>query len=237
VDPGAKRARDLAIVEHYPMVRAIAGRIARRLPASVDVEELVSVGTLGLIDAFDRFDASRAVPFRAYAEIRIRGAIMDSLREGDWTPRTARRAAHDIEDAKTRLRKRLGREPEREEIAAELALQPGAYDKMRTRAAGRRVVSLDGPVSEDGDASLGDTVATEGASALDQWIDAEEYKRLGGAVGLLPEREQTIVTGYYQRGQSLKEIGAMLGVTESRVCQLHGRAVQRLRTLLAPETE
>jgi len=224
-----RASRERTIVECFPMVRAIAGRMAQRLPVAVDVDELANVGTLGLIDAIDRFDPARGVPFKAYAEIRVRGAIVDALRDSDWAPRTVRRTAQQIEEARVRLKRRLGRDPRREEMADDLGLSPAAYDKQVGNSANRRVMSLDAPTTEEGETRLVDQVAGEGVSVLDQWLVAERNAGLLKAVDLLPEREREVVSAYYQRGMSLKEIGVTLGVTESRVCQLHGRALRRLR--------
>ncbi len=231
-------ARDRLILEHHDMVRGIARRMARTLPASVEVDELVNIGLLGLIDAVDRYDIARGVPFRAYAEIRIRGAIVDSLRGADWTPRGVRQAGGRLDAARAHLRTTLGRPPRREEVAAELGLTPTEYDRLCTRSERRRVVSLDAPSSDTGedDALLGELVADEGAdSVLERWLAAEAHAGLAEAVERLSERERLVVTAYYQRGIPLREIGASLGVTESRVCQIHGQALKRLQRVLISE--
>ncbi|MDP2316640.1 MAG: FliA/WhiG family RNA polymerase sigma factor [Pseudomonadota bacterium] len=231
-------ARERLILEHRGMVRAIAGRMARRLPAHVDGDELVTVGMLGLIDAIDRFEAGRGVPFRAYAEIRIRGAIVDSLRGSDWTPRAVRRSSGRIEATRTQLRETLGRDPSRDEMATSLEVAPAAYDRLCARSVCRRLVSLDAPTGEDGDALLVDLVADEdAATTLDRWETAERHSGLTDAVEQLSERERLVVTAYYQHGTPLKEIGATLGVTESRVCQIHGQALKRLQRLLREDAE
>ena len=228
-------ARDRLILEHHGMVRAIARRMARNLPSSVEVDELVNIGLLGLIDAIDRFDADRGVPFRAYAEIRIRGANVDSLRGADWTPRGVRQDSGRIEAARTHLRNALGRMPTREELALALGVTPTQYDRLRARSERRRMVSLDAPVGDDGDgdALLGELVADDdAATVLDRWEAAEAFAGLAEAVDHLSERERLVVTAYYQRGIPLREIGATLGVTESRVCQIHGQALKRLQRVL-----
>lgn len=236
--PPTPSARDRLILEHQGMVRSIARRMARTLPASVEVDELVNVGLLGLIDAIDRFDVTRGVPFRAYAEIRVRGAIVDSLRGADWTPRGVREAGGRIEAARAQLQNTLGRAPRREEVAAHLDLTPEEYDRLRSRSERRRVVSLDAPMSDDpdGDALLGELVADDDAdTVLDRWVAAETHAGLAEAVERLSERERLVVTAYYQRGLPLREIGASLGVTESRVCQIHGQALKRLQRVLLSE--
>lgn len=224
--------RQQMIVDHIHLVRTIAGRMVRRFPANVEVDELVSVGMLGLIDALDRFDPSRAVPFKAYAEIRIRGAIVDALREADWVPRAVRRKVLKIEAARAELRRQTRREPTREEMAGYLAMTPEAYDDLCGDAEIRRLISLDTPLDEDGGATIGDQVADDGESLLDEWIRGERAEEMRAAVERLPDRERTVVTLYYMRGFQLKEIGDHLGVTESRVCQISKQAVGRLSTWL-----
>ena len=143
--------REQAILEYYPLVRTIAGRLARRLPPNVDADELVNTGVLGLIDAIDRFDPTRGVPFKAYAEIRIQGAMVDSLRHDDFVPRSVRRKANRIEAARATLSRSLGRDATREEMAAELGTSVGGYEAMAADATIRKVLSFDAPTSEDDD--------------------------------------------------------------------------------------
>jgi RNA polymerase sigma factor for flagellar operon FliA len=220
------------ILEHYPLVRAIVGRMARRFPSNVEIDDLVNVGMLGLIDALDRFDSTRGVPFKAFAEIRVRGQIMDYLRGEDWVPRAVRRKFLRIDAARTRLRLLHKREPTREEMAAELEISPGHYDDLCGDAEIRRLISLDTPMDEDGSASIGDHVAAGDDSIVDKWIEGETTEEITNAVERLPHRERTVVTLYYMRGQQLKEIGVILGVTESRVCQIRNDGVLRLRSWL-----
>lgn len=228
--------REQLLITHHEMVRAIAIRLAQRLPGHVEVEELVNIGFLGLIDALERYDASRGVPFRAFAELRVRGAMMDALRASDWTPRAVRRAGARIDAARTRLAAKTGRDPRREELAAELGVSPDAYDRLRTSSLVRRVSSLDAPASDDGDETpLSERVAGEGVSVLDRWLDAERDAWLAGAIAALPERERTVIVSYYERGMSLRQIGERLGVTESRICQIHGQALKKLRAAVAGE--
>ena len=231
---GAADDRERKIIELYPLVRTIAARMAQRFPAH-DADDFANVGVIGLIDAIDRFDASRGVPFRAYAEIRIRGAIVDALREDDWAPRTLRRSSSQLAETKNRLGHRLGREPTREEMADELGISTEAYDKKRADSTAHRVVSLDAPTTEDSDARLVDQVPGEAGTPLELHLLSERNERLDAAIQRLPERERAVVSGYYLGGRSLKEIGVTLGVTESRACQLHGQAIQRLRRLLLEE--
>ncbi len=224
--------RQQMILEHYPLVRTIAGRMVRRFPSNVEVEELINVGIMGLIDALDRFDPSRAVPFKAYAEIRVRGAIIDELRSADWVPRAVRRKVLKIEDARGRLRRQLKRDPTRDEMAADLGMTSAEYDDLCGNAEIRRLISLDTPLDEDGGATIGDQVADDAVSLLDEWIEGERADEVRAAVERLPDRERTVVQLYYMRGYQLKEIGETLGVTESRVCQISKQAVGRLTTWL-----
>lgn len=233
----AASTRERQIAENYGLVRSIAARMAQRLPGNVDVDELTHMGTLGLIDAVDRYDESRGVPLRAYAEIRIRGAIVDALREADWTPRAVRRNTARIDDARVQLRRRLGHEPTREEMAQALEVTPQDFDRLQMDNDIRRLVSLDAPPTEDSQASLADMVPTADASPLDLWVAAEKHAAVQSAIDALPERERDVITAYYQGGQSLKQIGTRLGVTESRICQIHGQAVKRLQRVLGAEAE
>ena len=225
--------RDRMIVEHYPLVRVIASRMVRRFPAHVEVEEFINTGMLGLIDAVDRFDSARGVTFKAYAEIRIRGAIVDVMRESDWIPRAVRRRFTRLDTARADLCRRLGRDPSRDEVARELGVTAAEYDDLCEGAQIRRLVLLDAPTDEEGDSSIGDHVAGDEESTLDRWIDAETRAGVADAIQRLPDKERAVVTLYYQRGLSLKEIGETLGVTESRACQIRGAAVKRLQLKLS----
>lgn len=229
-----QKERERLILEHYPLVRMIATRMVRRFPSHIEVEELINIGTLGLIDAIDRFDAARGVPFKSYAEIRIRGAIVDSLREADWIPRSVRRRFARLETTRTQLRTQLGREPTREEMAGALEVDVEMYDDLVGGAEIRRLVSLDAPLDDEGGgATVGDQVSDDSAQPLlDQWIHEETRSQVAGAIQRLPEKERQVISLYYQRGLNLKEIGEILGVTESRVCQLRIQAVNRLKTKL-----
>jgi RNA polymerase sigma factor for flagellar operon FliA len=226
--------RERMILEHYPLVRTIASRMVRRFPSHVEVEELINIGTLGLIDAIDRFDPARGVPFKAYAEIRVRGAIVDSLRDADWIPRSVRRRFARIEAMRGKLRVELGREATREEMAAALEMGVDEYDDLVGGAEIRKLVSLDTPVDDDGGATIADNVPDDEQVTVDDlWMAEETRAAVAEAIKHLPEKERAVVSLYYQRGLNLKEIGEILGVTESRVCQLRGQAVKRLQQRLA----
>ena len=221
--------RQALILEYYPLVRTIAARMSRRLPPSVDGEELVNVGVLGLIDAIDRFDESRGVPFKSYAEIRIQGAMFDSLRSDDWVPRSVRRKFNKIDNARTTLIQELGRAPTRDEMAHKLDTSIEQYEALARDARINRLVSLDVSTTEDGTTPLVESIARLDDSAEDGIMDRQIKEEMAHAVTCLPEKERLAVTLYYMQGMTLKEIGSVLGVTESRACQLRGQGIKRLK--------
>jgi RNA polymerase sigma factor for flagellar operon FliA len=227
--PEKQDTREQLILEHYPLVRTIACRMVRRFPSCVDVDVLINVGALGLIDAVDRFDPSREVPFKAYAEIRVRGAIVDALRESDWVPRSVRRKYNRIENARLTLHRRLGREPRRSELAEAMELTMAQFDKLSADAQLRRLVSLDNPVDHVNLTPLSERLSDDSEELTDIWEAAELRGEVVRAVQNLPEKERTAVALYYLKNLTLKEIGKVLGVTESRACQLRGQGVKRLK--------
>ncbi len=221
--------RERLILEHYPLVRTIACRMVRRFPASVDVDELINVGAMGLIDAVDRFDPSRQVPFKAYAEIRIRGSIVDALRQADWVPRSVRRKFTRIETTRTQLFRASGRQPTREEMASALEMSVDAFEDLCGDARIRKLVSLDAPVDDDNATPLSERIAGDNQDPTEKWAADEIKTRVIEAVHVLPLKERTAVSLYYLNGLTLKEIGEVLGVTESRACQLRGQGIKRLK--------
>lgn len=226
------RARSEAhIVQHTDLVRAIAHNIHRRLPPSVELDDLISAGHIGLLTAEERFDAGRSVPFEAFARIHIRGAIVDSLRQLDWVPRSVRRKAQTLKREEEEFRTLNGRNPTRAEVAQRLHVTPKEVSTLRREAFVPRLLSLDQPLTEDG-GSLMDTVADAEEGAEATCMQDQTKAMLVEAIQGLPERERITVSLYYLRGLSLKEIGHVLGVTESRVCQIRGQATKRLRKRL-----
>ncbi len=227
--------REELILAHYPLVRTVAYRMVKRFPHSVDVDDLISVGTLGLIDAVDRFEAGRAVSFKAYAEIRIRGAIVDELRKLDWIPRSVRRRVNLIEAARKDLRRELKREPTRQEMAEKLELTTDQFDQLEKNALVRALISLDEPTHDDSTSTLADNIAdTDGANNAFTLIDKRETaQELNEAVAELPDRERAAVNTYLD-GTTLKDVAQVLEVTESRVSQLRTRGRKRLRKRLEP---
>ena len=224
--------RNRTILAYYPMVRGIAGRMVSRIPASVDLEEFVNIGVLGLIDAVERFDPTRGVPFKAYAEIRIRGAIVDALRASDWTPRSVRRKANQIQHARDKLRNELRRDPTRDEMSEAVELSPDSFDNLVRDAEIRRLVSINAPLSADSTTTIADQVPSQEPDIESTWVHEELKQEVLAAIRLLPMKERTAVTLYYLNNLTLKEIGSILGVTESRACQLRSQGINHLKSKL-----
>ena len=233
-EPAGKSVEDrnATILAYYPLVRTIAYRIAKRIPSNQDVEEFINIGVLGLIDAAERFDPTRGVPFKSYAEIRIQGSIVDALRAADWTPRSVRRKANRIEAARSQLARKLDREPSRDELAKALEIAPEKYDNLRDEALIRKVVSSSLPVGPDSTTTIEEQVSTGEPDIEELWVEYEVKAEVVDAIRLLPRKERIAVNLYYLKGLTLKEIGATLGVTESRACQLRSQGVKRLKVKL-----
>ena len=230
-DPGV---RDQLVMAHVDLVKVIAHRLRRRLPSQVELSELVSVGVLGLIDAASRYEPALGVPFDAFARRRIHGAMLDALRGLDWVPRSVRRLQRRAEDAIARLRQRLGREPQTEEIAADLGISIDEYarmlDDLRTAEVAVARVSDDDRPGQ----SLID-LAIDGDLGPYVQLERRELKhRLAEALRQLPERERQILALSYVEELTLAEIGRVFGVGESRVSQLRTQAIVRLRSLMRP---
>ncbi len=217
------------VLTHLPLIRAIAMRLGKRLPPSVEVDELINIGVIGLLDAWDRFDNSKGVPFKAYAEMRIKGQMIDALRADDIVPRSVRRKHNRIEQERDELRNRLGRAPNREEMRHQLDMEPKKYDAYVSDSLIATVTSLDVSTNDDGTTLLVDCLSKFDPTAEDRFADTQTRKAVAEAVLNLPERERYAVTEYYLRHRTLKSIGEDIGVTESRACQLRGQGVKRLR--------
>jgi RNA polymerase sigma factor for flagellar operon FliA len=226
-------ARDRLVMEHVGLVKTLAQRLAQRLPSQVELNDLISVGVLGLIDAATRFRPSTGVPFNAFARRRVQGAMLDALRELDWAPRSLRRLRREVDSAVTTLRHRLGREPKELEIADAMDLSVPAYEKaleqLRTLEIGS-VRRLDAP-APDG-TPLIELCIDPSESAVTQLERKELKQHVATAIEELPKRERQILALYYQEELTLAEIGEVIGVCESRVSQLRSLAISRLRTLL-----
>ena len=225
--------RDRLLLEHLPSVRYIARRIHERLPQHVELDDLVSAGVVGLIDAFSKFDHSKRVQFKSYAQFRIRGAILDSLRTLDWSPRELRRKGRAVEEAIRSLTQRLGRAPQEQEIAKEMGLGLEAYQQLLGELKGLEIGSLHVERSEDsGDEELAYIPGSPEEDPLFVCMKGEMRQRLVEAIDDLPEKERMVLTLYYYEELTMKEIGLTLGVVESRVSQIHSAAVVRLRAAL-----
>ena len=239
---GDERARERIVVAYSPLVKYVAGRMSSGLPAHVEESDLISYGLGGLISAIQRFDLSREIKFETYAITRIRGAIIDELRTLDWVPRSVRARAREIERANMKLEARFQRAPTDEEMASELQLSVGDFQEALLQISNSTIVALDElwSVSDStGDAiSLLDTLPDRGAPDPEQLMDQSELRdRIAHAIAALPDREKLVVALYYYENLTLREIGEVLGVTESRVSQLHTKAVLRLRSKLAGELD
>ena len=226
--------REELMLEHMPAVRWIARRIHERLPQHVDMEDLVSAGTLGLLDAFRKFDPGKKVQFRSYAQFRIRGAILDSLRTLDWSPRDLRRKGRAVEEAIRRLTAQYGRAPSEPEVAREMQLALEDYQQLLGELKGLEIGTLHLERSEDsGEEELAYIPDRPEEDPLFRCLRGEMRERLATAIDQLPERERLVVTLYYYEEMTMKEIGLALGVVESRVSQIHSSAVLHLRARLA----
>ena len=229
-------APHLDVTPYTPLVRKLAGMMISRLPASVELDDLVQVGLIGLIEAAQQFDAAQGVLFETFASQRIRGAMLDELRRLDWLPRQARRNARQIEEAITRLEQENGRPPREEEVAGALQMTLADYQAALFDCKGHQLLYYEdfSSADEDGSASaFVDNVADERQSdPLETLRDGRFRQQLVEVIGQLPERDQLVMSLYYQQELNLKEIGAVLGVTESRVSQLHSQAVARIRARL-----
>jgi RNA polymerase sigma factor for flagellar operon FliA len=231
--------RDRLILTYAPLVKYVAGRLGSGLPAHVDENDLVSYGLLGLIGAIERFDPERDIKFETYAIARIKGSIIDELRAMDWVPRSVRSRARDIERAIGELERKLHRAPSDEEIAEKLGVSTDDLNESLSEIGRSSIAALDElwTVSSSGggdQVALIDTIEdTQGPEPQSELAQTELREALGEAIARLPEREKLVVTLYYYEELTLREIGEVLGVTESRVSQLHTKAILRLKARLA----
>ena len=234
-----KGIRDRLILTYAPLVKYVAGRLGSGLPAHVDEGDLVSYGLLGLIGAIERYDPERDVKFETYAIARIKGSIIDELRAMDWVPRSVRSRARDIERAIGELERKLHRAPTDEEIAEKLGVTTDDLNESLTEIGRSSIAALDElwTISSGGggdQVALIDTIEdTQGPEPQSELAQTELKEALGEAIARLPEREKLVVTLYYYEELTLREIGEVLGVTESRVSQLHTKAILRLKARLA----
>ena len=222
--------REQEILRHLPLVRTVVERVAAHLPATVDRDDLFHAGVIGLIDALNRYDAGRDTAFSTYAVLRIRGQVIDELRARDWVPRAARERARDYQQAVAELSQALGRTPTDHELATRLGVSEAELPDLEAQARLASQVSLDAPVAED--APLGATLARrdDGETDPGRRMDTDDRKRvLARVLATLTDQERMVVKLYYFEHLLMKEIAAVLGVTESRVCQIHTRVITVLR--------
>jgi RNA polymerase sigma factor for flagellar operon FliA len=224
--------RDALIRQYSPLVRRLAHHMMAKLPASIQVDDLIQVGLIGLSEALTRFEATQGVQFETFATQRIRGAMIDELRENDWMSRGSRKSQKEIEGALNRLEHRLGRSPTESEIAAELGMTLGEYQALLYKVKGTQLVYLEdmsgGSDGEDG--FLERHMVDNDSDPLQLLRNQRLRASLVDAIKNLPEREQYIMSMYYEKDMNLKEIALVLGITESRVCQLHSQSIARLRS-------
>ena len=234
-------ARDKLIVHYSPLVKYVAGRVSVGLPQNIEQADLVSYGIFGLIDAIDKFDITREIKFETYAIARIKGAIIDELRSIDWVPRSVRAKARSVEKAYATLEASLLRTPTDAEVAAEMGISENDLQTIFSQISFVGLVALDEMLSggERGESTtLGDTIPDKGEGPVAAF-EVEEMKQiLASAINRLGDREKMVLTLYYYEGLTLNEIGQVLGVTESRVCQIHTKSILQLRSRMAePDRE
>jgi RNA polymerase sigma factor FliA len=231
----AKGQLDAAVLlkQYSPLVRRLAHQMIAKLPANVEVDDLIQVGMMGLSDALTRFDTAQGVQFETFATQRIRGAMLDELRGNDWMSRGDRRHQRSIEAAVHRLEQKLGRAPHEGEIATEMGMALADYQELLGKVRGTQLVYLEDMSGDEADDDYLDRhVVDEGANPIARLQDQRMREALVGAIKQLPEREGFVMSMYYEQDMNLKEIAAVLGVTESRVCQLHSQSIARLRSRL-----
>lgn len=224
--PQGKIEQKQLLEEHMPAVRRQALSLQVKLPSSVELDDLIQAGTVGLLDALNRYDPQAGASFATFASQRIRGAMIDELRSRDWLPRSVRRKARSVDACTRKLEQQYGRAPEEREIAREMGVSLDDYHQLLADTNNGFLLPYEEMVAERGEPED----LTEGAvSPVAALLAGEKRGQLKAAINALPEREQLVITLYYQEDLNLKEIGVVLGVSESRVCQLHSQAVSRMR--------
>jgi len=232
---GASSDRDRLILNFSPLVKFVAGRVGAGLPQSVELAELISNGMFGLMDAIEKFEPERGFKFETYAIARIKGAILDSLRATDWVPRSVRTKARQLERSYSRFEARFHRAPSEEELAEDLGLTVAKVQLMMKQVANSGVIALDEILGWDRSETitLGDTVADSEAGPNEVFEDEELRHTMGREINQLPEREKLVLALYYYGQMTLADIGAVLGVTDSRICQIHTKSILHLKARLA----
>lgn len=226
-----QKPKEDLILKYAPLIKYIANRIAARLPLHIDIQDLINSGVLGLIDAIEKFDPEKGVKFETYAEYRIKGAILDSLRAMDWVPRSVRKVATLLENTYADLEKKFGRPATDEEVASAMDVGVEKFHKMINRVSHVSMISLErDPKNTNVKHSLLDRLMDEDNPTAFDKLDNEEMRDvLANSIERLPEKEKVVISMYYYNELTMKEIGKMLNLTESRVSQIHTKAVLRLR--------
>ena len=230
-----KADKNQLLVEHAPLVKRLAHQLKAKLPPSVEVDDLIQAGMIGLLDAVGRYEETHGAQFETYAVQRIRGAMLDELRSSDWLPRSMRQNMRKIEVAMSALQQKLGRPPNESEVAKQLKLSLADYQDLLTDGGGHQLVYYEDFHDGDGNGNehfLDRYCADEGEDPLQALMNTGFRAALVEAINTLPEREKILMGLYYEQEMNLKEIGAVMGVSESRVCQLHSQAIARLRSTL-----
>ncbi|MCS5638657.1 MAG: FliA/WhiG family RNA polymerase sigma factor [Myxococcota bacterium] len=226
--------KEEVILEHTALVRYIVNRIAVRLPSHIDLDDLQSTGVIGLMDAIDKYDPEKNCKFKTYAEFRIKGAILDQLRSLDWVPRSVRQRSRKLESAYGELEQRLGRAATEEEVADSMGLEMDKFHTLVNQVRGISMINLEEVRGTNADGESAGTYSdviedTSSENPFDSIKLGESKNLISDTIGSMPEKERLVVSLYYYEDLNMKEIGAILGITESRVCQIHTKAVMRLR--------
>jgi RNA polymerase sigma factor for flagellar operon FliA len=227
-----KADKNSLLTEHAPLVKRLAHQMKAKLPPSVEVDDLVQAGMMGLLDAINRYEENHGAQFETYAVLRIRGAMLDELRSSDWMPRSTRANMRKVESAMAALQQQLGRPPSESEVAKSLKLSLGDYQDLLGDSGGHQLVYYEDFHDDEGGDSFLDRHAVDDADPLKSLLDTDFRQTVIDAIDALPPREKMLMGLYYEEELNLKEIGAVMGVSESRVSQLHTQAVARLRTYL-----
>ncbi|WP_426211663.1 RNA polymerase sigma factor FliA [Massilia sp. TWP1-3-3] len=227
-----KTDKNNLLTEHMPLVKRLAHHMKAKLPASVEVDDLIQAGMIGLLDAISRYEETHGAQFETYAVLRIRGAMLDELRSSDWLPRSMRQNMRKIEAAMSALQQKLGHAPSESEVAKSLKLSLADYQDMLSDGGGHQLVYYEDFHDSEGNDSFLDRYAVDDADPLRSLMDGDFRQAVIDAIDALPPREKILMGLYYEEELNLKEIGAVMGVSESRVSQLHTQAVARLRATL-----
>ena len=227
-----KADKDHLLTEHMPLVKRLAHHMKAKLPPSVEVDDLIQAGMIGLLDAITRYEETHGAQFETYAVLRIRGAMLDELRNSDWLPRSMRQNMRKIEAAMSALQQKLGHAPTESEVAKSLKLSLADYQDMLSDGGGHQLVYYEDFHDSEGNDSFLDRYAVDDADPLRSLMDGDFRQAVIDAIDALPPREKILMGLYYEEELNLKEIGAVMGVSESRVSQLHTQAVARLRATL-----